>query len=80
MYICCCEGVTDRQIKKSIENGDILSFNELRVKFGIANNCGKCLEEVKEIFNDSIKRKTNSLTTEIEDILTPESGTKLVLQ
>ena len=80
MYVCCCEGVTDRQIKKSVENRDILSFNELRVKFGIANNCGKCLEEVKEIFNDSIKRKTNSLTTEIEDVLTPESCTKLVLQ
>ena len=80
MYICCCEGVTDRQIKKSIENGDILSFNELRVKLGIANNCGKCLEEVREIFNDTIIRKTTPLTTEIEDIFNPKSGPKLVLQ
>ena len=56
MYVCCCEGVTDRQIKISIENGNILSFNDLCDKFGIANNCGKCLEEVREIFNESIKR------------------------
>ena len=80
MYICCCEGVTDRQIKKSIENGDILSFNELRVKFGIANNCGKCLEEVREIFNESIKRKTNSFNAEFEDIFKSELDTKLILQ
>ena len=80
MYVCCCEGVTDRQIKISIENGSILSLNDLCDKFGIANNCGKCLEEVREIFNESIKRKTNSFNAEFEDIFKPELDTKLILQ
>ena len=80
MYVCCCEGVTDRQIKISIENGNIVSFNDLCAEFGIANNCGKCLEEVREIFNESIKRKTNSFNSEFDDIFKPELGTKLILQ
>tara|TARA_B100000579_G_C22707152_1_gene792701 strand:+ start:292 stop:534 length:243 start_codon:yes stop_codon:yes gene_type:complete len=80
MYVCCCEGITDSQIKKSIENGEIFSFNELRVKYCVGNNCGKCLEEVREIFNDSIKRKTNSLTTELEGTFNLEPSTKLILQ
>jgi bacterioferritin-associated ferredoxin len=48
MYVCLCRAVTDSQIKDAIDQG-VNSYTALRNKLGVAQQCGKCACEVKEI-------------------------------
>ena len=62
MYVCCCNGITDRQIKQSVETNEIQTLRELNNKFGMGKQCGKCVKEVRQIFNESLaeQKRTNS--------------------
>lgn len=41
MYICICEGITERQIKTAIKGG-ASSVRDLRNELGVASQCGQC--------------------------------------
>ena len=43
MYVCICNGVTDRQILEAVANG-CRSVAELTMRTGAGANCGTCLE------------------------------------
>lgn len=47
MYVCVCNAVTDGQINQAIEQGAD-SFKALRHTLGVATECGRCAECVKE--------------------------------
>lgn len=41
MFICLCQGVTDRQIQSAVAEG-AASLRDLRLRLGIARDCGAC--------------------------------------
>ena len=41
MYVCVCRGVTNGDIRRSVENG-CESFDELQAETGCAMQCGTC--------------------------------------
>lgn len=41
MYVCVCNGVTERQIEAAVENG-ATQLRELRLLLGVASECGRC--------------------------------------
>lgn len=41
MYVCICKGVTDKQIRREIDNG-ATSMRDLSQKLGVATCCGVC--------------------------------------
>lgn len=43
MYVCICNGVTDRDIRQAAEAG-CRSVPELTMRTGAGANCGSCLE------------------------------------
>ena len=43
MYVCLCNGVTDRQVREAVTNG-CGSVGELTMRTGCGANCGSCLE------------------------------------
>ena len=43
MYVCVCNGVTDRQVREAVEKG-CGSVGELTMRTGAGANCGSCLE------------------------------------
>ncbi|MBX9401666.1 (2Fe-2S)-binding protein [Lysobacter sp. BMK333-48F3] len=43
MYVCICNGVTDRDIRQAAEAG-CRSLPELTMRTGAGANCGSCLE------------------------------------
>lgn len=55
MYVCVCEGVTDKQIKKAIERG-ATSIRQLRSELGITRQCGECGRCTKAILNEHNQR------------------------
>lgn len=41
MYVCLCQGVTDRDIRNAAANG-ARTLKDLRRELGVARDCGRC--------------------------------------
>ncbi|MBD9370205.1 (2Fe-2S)-binding protein [Xanthomonas sp. XNM01] len=51
MYVCICNGVTDRQIREAVENG-CSSVSELTMRTGCGATCGSCLDMAAGMIDD----------------------------
>jgi len=52
MYVCICNAITDKQIRKAAESG-VRSLWDLQKELGVASNCGKCSEMAAEIIRNN---------------------------
>lgn len=43
MYVCICNGITDKQIRAAVAEG-ATSLEQLEAKLGVASQCGSCAE------------------------------------
>ena len=41
MYVCVCNGITEKQVQKAIDNG-AESVEDLTRALGLASGCGSC--------------------------------------
>ena len=48
MYVCVCNAITDKQIRKAAEAG-VRDLWALQAELGVASNCGSCKEVASEI-------------------------------
>ena len=48
MYVCICNGVTDRDIRQAAEAG-VRSIAELTMRTGCGATCGTCLDTAAEL-------------------------------
>ena len=55
MYVCICNSVTDKQIRKAAARG-VDNLLELREKLGVAACCGSCADAAEEILQESATR------------------------
>ena len=51
MYVCVCNGVTDRNIREAVEKG-CSSVGELTMRTGCGAGCGSCLEMAAGLIDD----------------------------
>ena len=51
MYVCICNGVTDRQIREVAEAG-CSSVSEMTMRTGAGASCGSCLVLLAEMIED----------------------------
>jgi len=54
MYICICQGVTDKQIHNAVCNG-ACSMRELRQCLGVVEQCGKCGRSTHEELKNAMR-------------------------
>ena len=52
MYVCLCNGVTDRQVRRAAACG-ITSARGVYRSLGVAPQCGKCVTMVKSILQET---------------------------
>ena len=52
MYICICNAITDKQIRKAAESG-ARNIRDLKRELGVAANCGTCQEDALQILQES---------------------------
>ncbi len=52
MYVCICNGITDKQIRKAARSG-VSDLGGLQMHLGVATNCGTCSEAAMEVLQDS---------------------------
>ncbi|GAB3477983.1 (2Fe-2S)-binding protein [Marinomonas epiphytica] len=53
MYVCLCNGVTDKEIKSSIREG-ATTMRDLYKEHSIGSQCGKCCQCAKKILNNEL--------------------------
>jgi bacterioferritin-associated ferredoxin len=51
MYVCICNAITDRQIRRAAESG-VEDLWALQRKLGVAAGCGSCKEIASEILRE----------------------------
>ena len=51
MYVCICNAVTDKQIRRAARNG-VSNLYELRGELGVAAGCGSCANVAEEILDE----------------------------
>lgn len=58
MYICLCNGLTDRQVRDAArESGGTLA--QIHRSLGVRVQCGKCLPAMREILCDPLCDRLN---------------------
>jgi bacterioferritin-associated ferredoxin len=51
MYVCICNAITDKQIRKAAEAG-ATDLWRLQAELGVATGCGSCKEVASEILHE----------------------------
>ena len=51
MYVCICNAITDKQIRRAVRNG-ASSMYDLRGSLGVAAGCGSCARTAEEILEE----------------------------
>ena len=51
MYVCICNAITDKQIRKAAANG-VRDLWGLQAELGVASGCGSCKETASEILRE----------------------------
>ncbi len=52
MYVCICNAITEKQIRKAAESG-VEDLWGLQRKLGVAAGCGSCKDMASAILSDS---------------------------
>ena len=52
MYVCICNAVTDKQIRRAAASG-VTNLYELREHLGVASNCGSCVDQAQSILSEA---------------------------
>jgi len=52
MYVCVCNAITDKQIRKAAESG-ARNVWDLQSELGVAAGCGSCMEAASDILRES---------------------------
>lgn len=52
MYVCICNGITDKEIRKAIAGG-ASSLQSLRDELGVASQCGSCSDQAMSFLEDN---------------------------
>ena len=54
MYVCLCNGVSDKKIRQAVRQFQPQSFQQLRKFVPVGNQCGKCVRAAREIMQDEL--------------------------
>ena len=52
MYVCICNAITDKQIRKAARSG-VSDLGGLQSQLGVATGCGTCSDAAMEVLRDS---------------------------
>ncbi len=53
MYVCICHAVTDKQIRRAVDNG-VRTYGELRTQLGVGGCCGRCKSCACQVLDECV--------------------------
>lgn len=63
MYVCVCNGVTDKDIQREVDAG-CESLSDITMNTGLGANCGSCVT-LAETLIDNMRIKATTLELEV---------------
>jgi bacterioferritin-associated ferredoxin len=51
MYVCICHGITDRQIRRAVDQG-ASTLGEVQMKLPVGGCCGRCEGTARELIRE----------------------------
>ncbi|WP_169546361.1 (2Fe-2S)-binding protein [Sneathiella aquimaris] len=63
MYVCLCNGFTDRDVKSAIATG-ISAVPDVYHSLGAAPQCAKCSVHIRDIIHEEKARKSFAVSAE----------------
>lgn len=57
MYVCICKKLTDSQIRRAVQRGDVTHLRDLRDRYAACTECGKCCREAGKIIKDTVHER-----------------------
>ena len=59
MYICLCNNLTSKKVQEALKKG-VNDYKNVHSFYNCQPKCGKCLEFISDIFNESTSSKDAS--------------------
>jgi bacterioferritin-associated ferredoxin len=56
MFICVCNGITDRQVEEAIDAG-ARSLEDLNAALGVASGCGTCAGFTRQLLTKALEAR-----------------------
>lgn len=54
MYVCVCHGITDRQIRRAVDQG-ASSLTEVQQQLPVGGCCGRCVDTVCAVIEERVE-------------------------
>lgn len=54
MYVCMCHGITDRQIRRAVDQG-ARCLGEVQMSLPVGACCGRCVDSAREIVRERVE-------------------------
>lgn len=54
MIICVCKAVSDRSIRRSVEQGEVVALRDLTRETGLGTCCGKCIPAARQVLQGAL--------------------------
>ena len=54
MYVCLCNGISDKKIRQAVRQFSPHSFQQLKKCIPVGNQCGKCVRAAREVMEDEL--------------------------
>lgn len=54
MYVCLCNAITDKDIKRAVAEQGVGNMRELRKTLSVGNQCGKCTQLAQQFIDQTI--------------------------
>lgn len=54
MFICVCKAVSDKRIRRAVEEGAAYSVRDLTRTLGVGTCCGKCVPAARDLLEETL--------------------------
>lgn len=54
MYVCLCNAITDKDIKRAVSEQGVGNMRELKKALSVGNQCGKCTQLAQHFIDQTI--------------------------
>ncbi len=52
MYVCVCHGISDKKIRKLVQNEGVTDIRGIKRCTALGSQCGKCVRHAKELISE----------------------------